>query len=475
MLRPLEAIKRLTKRIFSGPSPVTHEYRNREQDLALVLVHGFSGSVRKVWAQFGELVLDERRLANWDVVSAGYTTSLRVDIPHVWAADPNLQTLSDNLRLTLTLPPFDRYRSLAIVAHSMGGLVIQRAILDDERLSRRVSHLLLFGVPSGGLKKGRLFAALKRQIRDIDADGQFIQKLRRDWTKRFREGLPFILRVVSGDRDEFVPSSSSLIPFGDEVRATIVGNHSDMVRPTTSQHQGFSLVVQTLTAPANARAVVDNARLAVELGEFQSAVDALLPRVAALDESALVTLALALDALKRGDEALGILEQYGRDGTGFSTTDALGTLAGRIKRRWLLERAREDLDRARALYQTAYGRSSSASDHEQAFYHAINLAFLELMASPANSAIPDAAARMAQTACEHCTKVSESSWSLATEGEAALILGNLERAEMFYRRAIEKTSSPREIDSMYNQAIRVATRVFRAKGARKIEQLFGFS
>jgi hypothetical protein len=53
---------------------------------------------------------------------------------------------------------------------------------------------------------------------------------------------------------------------------------------------------------------VDGARLAVELGQFRSAVNTLLPMRADLDNNALVSLALALESLDRETEALNILE-----------------------------------------------------------------------------------------------------------------------------------------------------------------------
>jgi pimeloyl-ACP methyl ester carboxylesterase len=438
--------------------------------MALVLVHGFSTSVQKVWSQFAALAIADCKIKGWDVLGAGYTTSLRIDIPHVWAADPGIQTLADGLRTTLSLPPFNRYRSLAIVAHSMGGLVIERAILDDEALRSRLSHLFLFGTPSAGLKKGRVFAALKRQIEDIDADGPFIKSLRLDWDRHFANGTRFFFRAVGGDRDEFVSSTSSLEPFDNSVRAVIAGNHSDIVRPADGQHEGFALVVEALAGRTKPRAAVDGAKLATELGEFQEAVNVLLPLVASIDESALVSLALALDGLGQNQRALDVLE---KQGSRLSTTDALGALAGRIKRRWLVERTVADLDRAKSLYRDAYRKSTAASNHTQAFYHAINLAFLELMSSPVGSGVPEAAKEMAKIAAGHCAHVPEDAWSLATEGEAALVMGNLDRAVMFYERALQRTSSPRAIDSMYSQAVRIATRIFGAEGARRVERLFG--
>jgi hypothetical protein len=48
---------------------------------------------------------------------------------------------------------------------------------------------------------------------------------------------------------------------------------------------------------------------------------------------------------------------------------------------------------------------------------------------------------------------------IATDAEAELTLGNLDRAVELYSRAIRLMRSPRDIDSMYSQAIRAATHI----------------
>jgi len=53
--------------------------------------------------------------------------------------------------------------------------------------------------------------------------------------------------------------------------------------------------------------------------------------------------------------------------------------AGRaLKRRWLLEHRLSDATRAFALYQKAYSLAAARGDHAQAYYHGINVAFMEL-------------------------------------------------------------------------------------------------
>jgi hypothetical protein len=304
-------------------------------------------------------------------------------------------------------------------------------------------------------------------------DGTFITKLRTDWNKTFPSTYQFEMRVIAGNRDEFVPSSSSLGPFPDSVQSVVLGNHLEIVKPAWAEDKSVVLVVDALAGDHPARGVVDGARLAVERRDFHGAVNALWPRAETLDNAALVDLALALDGLGREGDALAILEQ--RCQGGISYTDAFGTLGGRLKRRWLAERAEADLSRARHLYVSGLELAEAQGDHEQAYYHAINIAFLDLMASPPDSMVTSQVRELAKRAQAHCALSPEQSWRMATEAEAELILGDLKRAVELYSSAISTAKSHRAIDSMYSQAILVAVRTHGKTGAQRIEETFGIA
>ena len=81
---------------------------------------------------------------------------------------------------------------------------------------------------------------------------------------------------------------------------------------------------------------------------------------------------------------------------------------------------------------------------------------------------------MAQRALKHCRMAPENHWRIATEAEAALMLGELDKALGLYGRAIKMAESQRDIESMYTQAVRVADRVFGRKGVKRFEELSGF-
>src|SRR5258706_2404127 len=134
-----------------------HHRARQGMSTAIVFIHGFSGDPQKTWGRFPELLAQLGALQQWDIFSLGYSTGLAPDIRGVWAADPAIATLGTYLVTRAALAPLKGYRALALIAHSCGGLVVQRALVDNEELAQRVTHVLLFGTPSAGLKKAGFF------------------------------------------------------------------------------------------------------------------------------------------------------------------------------------------------------------------------------------------------------------------------------------------------------------------------------
>ena len=444
----------------SDPTPPkVIEYRNKNQKACIVCVHGFTGSNAQTWGKFPELLIATPEMAEWDIVSLGYSTALIPDLVGIWSADAPIDKLATLFRTTVNVG-LQRYQSIAILAHSMGGLVVQRAFVDDADFTQKVSHLFLFGTPSNGLKKTSLVTFLKRQLRDMKFGSDFIKDLRAKWGTKFAAGLPFTFWTVAGERDEFVPATSSLEVFPEDRRAVIPGNHLEIVKPDDQKHLGFQLVTKTLLGKAAPAGPWNSANVAVESREFRKAIQILENHVNELDEPGLVRLALAYEAVGRGADAIKLLETLGKD-----RTDAMGTLAGRFKRRWIVERRKQDYDRALKLYSDALELSKGVPD--QLYYHAINVAFLNFAVGKT-----DTARELAQKAFSYAEQGDSKVWRKATQGEASLILGNDDAAVSAYGRAIDAGPTVREIESMYQQAMWIADLRRDRPLAEKLEGVF---
>jgi pimeloyl-ACP methyl ester carboxylesterase len=443
------------------------EHRNRKNKAAVVFVHGFTGKPENTWADFARFLTEERTVDGWDLFSVGYSTNLRIDLAGIWSADPDLEMVSTLLRTTTSLPPLDYYGALAVIAHSMGGLAVQRALLNFGDLTARVEHVILFGTPSGGLTKSGLLWRLKRQLRDMAKGGKFVTELRKDWSAKFGVRTPFQFTAVAGENDEFVPFESSLAPFDKSVHAIVAGNHLEIIRPQERNQRNVQLVVNRLSGGSAQIGPWDSARLAVEAREFQRAIELLEPHRDQLDNAATVQLSIALEKCGRQEEAIDLLRARGKP-----TTDAMGTLAGRLKRRWLRDRREDDAARALELYSQAYN-STEKSDPAQAYYHAINIAFMNLVFK---GSLPNAQI-WARRALEHCSaaakiELSPDAWRLATEGEANLLLGDFPQARQLYREAIATEPNPWQLESMYMQALETARQLESKQVAADLAQTF---
>lgn len=431
-----------------------------KNETAIVFVHGFTGDVAKTWGRIPEFLQADPRLKEWDLLGVGYQSHRRFDLTGLWSSDARLNEIAVMLHGRPELSP-GNYRRLAFVAHSMGGLVVQQALVSYEDLRTRTSHVVMFGTPSGGLIKARFASFWKRQIQNMEADGAFIRTLREKWTfLKLDFAPPFSFVAVAGEMDQFVPPESSLGPFPQSKGDVIPGNHLTMLDAESSNAPCVQKILQTLSKEAAPHGARSAAKVAIETGEFGDIIRRLWPNRAAnpeqfptnLDDYGAVQLAIALERTGDSAAALGFLKSHKPKGT-----DVLGVLAGRLKRRWWLTSNADDLEDARKLYQEAYDLSVARNppDHDQAYYHGINLAYLAVAAHrDFNTARP-----MASKVLEHVAQSSDPGlkhWRAATEGDALMILERSGEAITKHQDAAGQELKPWESSSMEEQALRVA-------------------
>ena len=439
---------------------------------AVVFVHGFAGDARGTWRAFPDLLCGEAALGTWDVYAYGYTSSLRPDLPTGVTGDPDLKRLSRSLRTEAAVPPLSEYQAVAFVAHSMGGLVVQRALVEDPELAGRVTHVFLLGTPSGGKRLAGALGFLKRQVRGMSP--RELGALRERWDDTFDTQPggagrhPFVLAVIDGETDTFVSSESALGAFDDRYLYTTLGDHGGMVKPSGADDRTFRLVADRLAGGVLPRSPVDSARVAVEKGEFHRAIGLFGPHADELDPQALVQYAIALDEVGRREEAIGALRAHPE-----GPTDVLGTLGGRLKRRWLAGRRAGDAEEALGLYGQGYAAATETGDYAQAYYHAVNLGFLALVYSNDRSEA-EAWAERALSACERAPEGgADEAWRRAARAEAHLLLGDDDEAVRGYATVLEVEPDPREVRSAYYQAMRIAEHRRARSAGTRLRGVFG--
>ena len=427
---------------------------------AVVFLHGFSGDRDDTWDRLPGLL--GTAVADWDIYTLGYATTFLPDLIGVWSADPDLPILATMLTTQAGIDPLRRYGSFALVAHSMGGLVVQRALVDDPELAVRTKMVVLFGTPSAGLRKASWLALWKRQLRNMASGSEFITTLRQDWAARFEPDSGFELRTVAGEQDQFVPPQSSLGPFPRQFHHVVPGNHLSMVRAADTDSPSVRLLMAALSDAPVPEETISPLALAAEIPDT-TASTLIEARGDEMSQKDVVRAALALEQNGRRDEAMALLQRYQALGT-----DVQGTLAGRIKRMWI---ENEDLGFAQyalALYQEALDVARKIGDESQIYYHAINVAFLEFVAFNR----VERAREMAKLALENASVAKADVWSVATEAEANLYLGHRDRALELYHRMLAFEAEGWEYASTTLQAGQISSKLEDSQLADRLEEIF---
>jgi pimeloyl-ACP methyl ester carboxylesterase len=459
---------------------IINEIRKSQGNKAcVVFIHGFTGDATLTWGRFPDLLANEPSMSEWDILCFGFESSLAPDMTGIWKGNPEIQMISDSLKTFIKMSFASQYNALVFIAHSMGGLVIQRALLDEASLFQKVDKVILFGTPSFGLTKAwpfqlPLLKKLFRQPSDMAKNSAFIRTLREDWNKRFGQGMPFGFLAVAGSEDEFVPASASINDFPDDQCAVVPGNHLNIVKPISNEDASVNLVLRFISGKRDFRSPLGSAAFALERREFQKVIDTLGNNPEKLDARALVKLALALDGLGKRAESIQVLKNAER-----KDTDAMGVLAGRHKRIWIENRTDNEGRAALDMYDDAYRIAVGKGDAAQAFYHGINRAFLALMYENDLGK----AREIAQEVLTHCAAAKQketspasddSMWRRATEGEANLILGNVAVALERYAIALLGPPKPEpwQLTSSGWQACLIADKLRDAETASSLKKLF---
>ena len=248
-----------------------------------------------------------------------------------------------------------------------------------------------------------------------------------------------------------MPPNSSLGPFAEDMRRVIPGNHLTMLNATSADDPCVQMILQTLTrgaAPAGPRSA---ARLAVEEGKFHKVIETQWPVRMELDDTGMVSLALALDAVgNRRTRSkfwrVGRRREPMRSACSAEGTSAAGSCSGAVRtrrRRSTSIGVDTKIDR-----QDAAGSRAGLLSRHQSRLHGARL----WRRLPRGE-------RAGDEGIEHC-RLSENPrdqlWRIATEADAQLILGHTDEGIAKHAEAAKLPMQPWQALSIQEQAMRTA-------------------
>lgn len=227
----------------------------------VVFVHGLTGHFRDTWGRFPDILIEDPLLGHCEVVCWGYPSRLGsrwARLPYIGRRLPDLVQVANALATDLKNPEIVSPRNdLALVGHSMGGLVLLQFLLscaeraaEHDRL-RRVRQLLLYASPTQGAQVPRLVRSQNIQLRDLDGQSEFVQGLLDRWDRVFGEqgsarNLAPPVTAVVGLEDGTVEEASARAFWSDV--ETAPGDHRQVVKPADRDHSSFQVLQSRLRA-----------------------------------------------------------------------------------------------------------------------------------------------------------------------------------------------------------------------------------
>jgi pimeloyl-ACP methyl ester carboxylesterase len=412
----------------------------------ILFVHGFSGDAHNTFGKIPELFSQESRLDGWDMFPFGFNANVNPEMgKDVWATVKDINRVSDNLSSAIK-HKFKDYDRIAIVAHSLGGIVTQRAILNLDDYNRdRISHVLLFGTPSDGITNNAIKKLWQNKISELISGQPFIKDLRTDWDNTFKNYHPFNLKVVYARKDDYVSKESCLNPFDKDYWVTVSGDHLTMANVETSNNDSYNLILETLTDNEFTNKFLDKEEVNLILGEYDEVIRKLKPNLDQLDEQGLERLIYALEGLGQRDEAFKILKSHK---LAQSDPDIMNVLGGLYKRKYLDDSSAEDGKAAFNCYTKALKLATDINQTEQICKNAINLAFLNLKLEEDYKDMKD----FANIAIEAALGFDfDKIWKLRALAEGYIYLNQLEKSRTYFIK-LAKKANVREKLNIYSNA-----------------------
>ena len=506
---------------------------------AVLFIHGFTGQGIETWGEFPNRFRNHADLVGFDFFFWKYPSKLNfnpIQIVRegvVGSGDPGIELIGQSMSTVLETH-FQDYARLMLVAHSMGGLVVQSFVINEIKHNAsqhldRIVEIVLYATPSGGLASARRVGFFKRQIQDMANEGHFIRNLRAEWqqhveSRRADENKPshFRLTLVAGQRDRFVPEESSLEPFPLDEHEVVLGNHIQLVKPEKSGDRTLEILKKRLLrgtpTAEELRSLNGESREAVEtIAKIQSAAE--LADLSALRQIAAEfvqkptqlptverTLALALAGQRDHGQAVQLFERYLEfqltDGSRPFLQDAyvnqqlaisLSALGRNLEANQTLDRLPKDIRadsetmgiRAGRMKREWLENRSNLTAARKAF-QTYRAAFVnakeqcnthQALYSGINMAFMSFMLDLPhEQLCEELIQLSTSNpapdyWTFATLAEALLLLQRFEEAAEQYTRTFVEADTPRSLATTAAQAITIIEKLGNPADTAQLRQL----
>lgn len=219
-----------------------------EKSLVL-LIHGIGGSGEGTWANFPKLLRNDSELGpRFDVHFYEYPSGLS-RIPF-GKKMPKIQDLARGLATEIR-NRYGTYGQVALICHSLGGLVARQYVAEALKGGRSipVQRLMLISSPSTGAQLasiGRLLSWNHDHLEQLAEHSDFLESLNDDWRELDIEQKIGVRYVVAGLDKVVNRESARNNAKGSDLEVIIDKGHIDIVKATTPNDLIFQVAKRFL-------------------------------------------------------------------------------------------------------------------------------------------------------------------------------------------------------------------------------------
>jgi pimeloyl-ACP methyl ester carboxylesterase len=219
----------------------------------LLFVHGWNGDSTSTWQRFPDLVCMDPEFLHTDVLSINYPTFMMSKNAGITETASSLQKQLSAIRL-------NRYKRIAIISHSMGGLVGREMLIADSLSTPKdlVRYKILVEIATpheGTTELVGLANALGFPGADLLSEvlpgSQFLNDLAAQWND-FRNGRPSTSCFIS-PQDGVVPVPSARSQC-DNYYSFLTGGHRELAKPDGLNDVRYDLPTKAVKEAFSAKA-----------------------------------------------------------------------------------------------------------------------------------------------------------------------------------------------------------------------------
>lgn len=196
----------------------------------LIFIHGWNGDIEETWQKFPDLACRDSRLQSTDILAYAYPTYLRKR-PN-WRITRLADYLDEKGR---SLGLFSRYEKVAVIAHSMGGIVARKMVLlqnsDPRRDIIKPGLLVEVASPHNGAALANIANALgihQEQAEELKIGSGYLDDLTVSWEKAAH---PARTRCFASPDDMVVSELSANFQCDGFLPGYPSGGHQELVKP----------------------------------------------------------------------------------------------------------------------------------------------------------------------------------------------------------------------------------------------------